>query len=248
MYMTFEKTAGLRAGKRLLMTLLCLLPTSLFAQKTVWIKVDSGTVLNLDPQQMQWVPMSEKQQIPVNSYLLTKPDARAVLVKGTELYPLPPDAYFYVNDIFKRNRIEVVAALTQIEAEQLPENITEPNHDNNKPVGLTYGELQGETAERSDIPHEKQRMNAANWFYLREQFDAALLTLKRVLTRFPALWLRENEADKLFFLYDKFQLYGFLLNDSSRLLTMKHPENLDKVVRSWYQKAEQSLSARPTRE
>ena len=178
-----------------------LLPLTAMAQTEVWIKVDSGAVLYLSPYDSEWIPVSEKQKIPSKTYLSTKAATRATLFRETAAYPLPADAYFYVEDAFEKSRVEIVAALTRIEAAQLPVNIQAPDDQRQKTLGLTYGEKKPANESTGEVPHEAARHRAIRWFVEHEQPHAALLSLKRMLTKFPSLYAKQQYVDQLLFFY-----------------------------------------------
>ena len=212
-----------------------------FSQSEVWIKVDSGTVLYLAPAGAEWIPVSKKQKIPVKTFLLSKPGAKAILFQETTVYELPPAAYFFVDDIFHKSRVDLVAALTRIEAEQLPVNTREPGRENRKTLGLIYGEAPEASSVAGAIPFEQERASAIRWFAANGQYGAALLSLKRAMTKFPALYLRQTYAEQLLSLYSHLELYGFLLEESNRLLALKSSEAFHRIVKDWNETAKRKL-------
>ncbi|HEX9653476.1 MAG TPA: hypothetical protein VGA99_07180 [bacterium] len=216
-------------------------PVLAFAQTNIWIKLDVGTALYLEPSQMQWIPVSEKQELPAKSYLMTRPGVRARLFRNTDEYTLPANAYFFIEDVFSKSRVEIVACLTQIEAEQLPVNNVEPGNSPQKTLGLTYGQTPNEEKVADGIPFEMERLNAINWFYENARLDAALLSLKRMMTKFPNLYLSEYHVERLLHLYNELQLYGFLLDESTRLLNVRKSEKFSQIVASWHQIARKNL-------
>lgn len=226
---------------KFLVLFLFILPAMAFARQEAWIKVESGAVLYLSPYDSEWIPVSEKQKIPIKTYLLTKTGARATIFKETTGYELPSAAYFFGEDLFYKNRVEIVAALTRIEAEQLPVNTSEPGQENSKTLGLTYGEVKEEAGKFKSIPHEQERYRAVKWFMKNGQNDAALLSLKRTMTKFPALYLKLHYVEQLFSLYHLLELNGFLLEESKRLLAIRQSEAFRKTVRNWHEVAKKEL-------
>ena len=217
------------------------LSSAAFSQSEVWIKVDSGTVLYLAPAGAEWIPVSKKQKIPAKTFLLSKPDAKAVLFQETTVYELPPAAYFFVDDLFHKSRVDLVAALTRIEAEQLPVNTREPARENRKTLGLIYGEAPEASPVAGAIPFERERESAIRWFAVHGRYGAALLSLKRAMTKFPALYLRQAYAEQLLSLYSHLELYGFLLEESNRLLVLKSSDAFHSVVKDWNETAKRKL-------
>jgi hypothetical protein len=227
--------------------LIMLFPLAGFAQTNVWIKVDAGAALYLETAKMQWIPVSEKQELPAKSYLMTKPGARAQVFRDTDEYSLPADSYFFIEDVFSKSRVEIVGALTQIEAEQLPVNTVEPGNSQQKVVGLTYGKNPSEEKTADEIPFGKARLNAINWFYENARQDAALLSLKRMMTKVPNLYLSEYYVERLLHLYHELQLFGFLLDESTRLLNVRKSEKFNQIVTNWNQIARQNLLQQKTK-
>lgn len=215
------------------------------AQPKVWLKVEKGEVLYLDPYQQRWQPISGKEEIPLRTFVLTKAAAKARLFKETEDYVLPESSYFFAEDVIPKSRVEVVAALTQIEAEQLPRTTREPRE--RKPIGLTYGEPAPDTvnSQADAIPYFAERRTAIRYFIDAKRYDAALLSQKRLLTKFPALYQDANEVERLFMLYDKLELYGFLNDETRRLMAIKRSTEFDKMLEQWHQLAKTKLLNRP---
>jgi hypothetical protein len=211
------------------------------AQTEVWIKVEEGSVLHLNPNRMEWIPVSSRQRLPAKSFVIMKPGAAASLFKETDVYQLPDDAYFYVEDLFQRDRVQIVAALTQIEAEQLPVNTTEPGEKRPKVIGLTYGVSETGQLQPEAIPLETERLKAVEWFYGQKRYDASLLTLKRMMTKFPSLYMREFYVERLLTLYDHLRLYGFLLDESNRLTGIRQSESFTRIVTDWHKRAKEKL-------
>ncbi len=227
---------------RQIFLIMILFSLAVFAQETVWVKVDSGSALYLNPEQMQWTPLSEKQQLVAKSYLMVKPESKLTIFEGTNQYEIGSDMYFYIEDIFERDRMAIVAALTRIEAEQLPLTPAAPQKPatDSRTIGLTYGKTF--TANSSvDIPYEQERLNAYNWFHSRGYHGQALLILKRMMTKFPKSYLEEKYSEQLFSLYDQLKLYGFLLDESTRLLVQTKAEPFRQRVSAWNELAKEQL-------
>lgn len=227
--------------KRLLWLTCLLAPSLAMGQTNGWIKVEAGTALYLDPYQATWGPVSDGQQVLLHSYLLTQAEARAFLFKETKAVELPPSAYFYLEDVIPKTRVEVVAALTRIEVSQLPVNTNEPGERVPRAIGLTYGHPVKEAQTMEAVPYEKQRYQAIQWFYERGRLDAALLALKRTMTKFPQLYAEEAYVEQLFHLYSQLALYGFLMDESKRLLKAGVSEQFDVMVHHWHGVAKDRL-------
>jgi len=229
---------------RLIIILVLIVPTVVHSQHKVWIKVEKGAVFYLSPLESDWVPVSEKEKIPVKTCLMTKDSIIASIFKETTVYRLPSNSYFFVDDIFDRERMEIVAALTRIEAEQLPQNMREPDEESVKTIGLIYGKPQIELKRGDEILYETERVNAIRWFVIQGNHSAALLSLKRMVTRYPQAYLNREYVDQLFTLYSWFGFYGFLLEESKLLLTIQNSEAYNKTMRNWYDFAQAKLLAK----
>ena len=131
--------------------------------------------------------------------------------------------------------------MTRIEAEQLPENTQEPGAPAARPLGLTYGRPTDATSAAQDIPYRQERLHAVAWFYDHDRFDAALLTLKRAMTKYPYLYAETALVERLLGLYDHLALYGFLLDESERLLDAEVSEPYTRLVHDWHERAKNRL-------
>jgi hypothetical protein len=220
--------------------ILMLTPSLASGQSEGWLKVIQGTALYLDPAQHEWVPVADRQQVVLHTYVLTQEATQARLFKETDAVDLPPGAYFYLDDALPKTRVGVVAALTRIEAAQLPATIQAPD-DASRPVGLTYGTAADTTTTSTAIPHREARAQAIRWFLDRERYEAALLSLKRMMTRFPSLYTQQAYVEQLLQLYDRLALHGFLLDESERLLTVRASEPFTRMVHDWHETAKTHL-------
>ena len=212
-----------------------------WAQSQVWLDVQAGTVFYLDPVQSDWVPVTGKQQIPEQTFLLVKPDTRLRLFKEAEVYELPSSAYFYVEDVPRKRRVEVVAALTRIEAAQLPASTAKPASQQARRIGVTYGKPPGETQPGGAIPYEAERAAAVAWFYEHDRLDAALLSLKRMMTRYPSLYLDLSYVKQLLYFYERLELYGFLWDETKRLMGGEVSPHYEQTIGHWHNLATQKL-------
>ena len=223
--------------------LLALTPVQGYGQPNVWINVEYGTALFLDPVGLDWVPITGKAQVVEQTFLMTRPEARAVLFKTTDAYPLPPGAYLYLSDVPHKNAVEVVGALTRIEADQLPAR--RPDDGAPRTVGLTYGKPNEVPAGPGDIPYEAERVKAIVWFSERGRPDAALLSLKRMMTRYPSSYLNIDYVELLLHLYDQLGLYGFMLDEAERLLEAESTSVYEQAVLRWHTLASKKLLHQP---
>lgn len=223
-----------------LMLVLVLTPSLASGQSEGWLKIIHGTALYLDPAQHEWVPVADRQQVVLHTYVLTQEATQARLFKETDAVDLPPGAYFYLDDALPKTRVGMVAALTRIEAAQLPANIQAPD-DSSQPVGLTYGAPADTTMTSAAIPHQQAREQAIRWFLDQERYDAALLCLKRMMIRFPSLYAQHAYVEELLQLYDRLSLHGFLLDESERLLKVRASEPFTRMVHDWHEVARERL-------
>lgn len=227
----------------LLLALVLVIATSAArAQTEVWLKVDHGHVLILSAGDPEWTPSGERQRVPVNSFLLTGEEAEATLFRATESFDVPSGSYVFVDDVFPKSRMELVDALTRIEAAQLPgRGPAEAEPD--RPLGLTYGSpSQSASTTSGEVPYEAERRRTVAHFYALDRFDAALLSLKRSMTKFPELYEDDATVELLLDLYGRFQLYGFMLDECDRLLNRPQAEPVAAVLQHWRDIAEEALA------
>lgn len=227
-----------------ILVLLMMPPLPVRAQPDVWLRVDSGNVFVLTPGHPEWAPAAPRMQVPAAAFLLTHEDARAMLFRATESYDVPQGSYFFVDDAFPRSRLELVDALTRIEASQLPGS-READDAPQRPFGLTYGAPVPPPPAAISVPYELERRRAVAHFYTSGRFDAALLSLKRSMIRFPELYADEQLVELLLNLYARFKLYGFVLDECERLMERPHVEPVAEVVQQWREIAERELAVAP---
>jgi hypothetical protein len=215
-----------------------------FAQNDVWVNVEKGVALFLNPKSMEWEPIVGKQQLPMKTYVLTKDGTVFRIFKETEVLQAPASGYFFLTDIFLRDRMQVVEELTSIEAQQLPSSIKSDTTNEKRVVGLTYGIPANRTSSEPPIPYFMERTNAIKWFYEQKRYDAALLSLKRTITQFPILCLNQQLTDLLCRLYDKMELYGFLYEETNRLMVVQKEGDFGPIIKQWNDLAKQKLTKR----
>ena len=226
---------------RIFFLFVLLVPVVAISQHTVWIRVEKGVVLYLSPLESEWIPISGREKIPTKTYVMTRDSTKSSVFKETYVYQLPPEAYLFVEDIFDRDRVEIVGALTRIEAEQLPADTDRQNEEHEKTIGLTYGKLQTGSVEEGDIPYEIERINAIRWFVTNRKYSTALLSLKRMVTRYPKAYLNQDYTDQLFTLYEWFGLYGFMMEESKILLNIKKSDTYNQTIHKWHDFAQKKL-------
>lgn len=209
------------------------------AQTEAWLKVEEGDVLVLAPGDATWMPSEARQRVPLQAFLLTKAGADAHLFVATEVYELPSDAYFFVDDVIPKERMEIVDALSRIEAAQLPRPKQEQPA---RVLGLTYGSPASIEAADLDVPYAAERLRAIDFYYQQQRYDAALLMLKRAMQKFPELYADEGHVDLLLALYAHFQLYGFLLDECDRLRAVPQDEPVSELVHRWSDVARKGIS------
>lgn len=215
---------------------------NLFAQEKLWIKLEKGLALVLNPTTSEWIPLSAKDQIPAKTVLLTKPDSKLLVFRETTVSETPANGYFFAEDLFPKTRNELVSALVRIETSQLPAG-TQPGTD--KPVvGLTYGKEKEPGSQNPEIPFLSERLNAVSWFTKQKKYDSALLSIKRILIKYPDLYKNPDLVNGLLELYEKLELYGYLYDESSRLMTKKTAASFDQMVLKWNDLAKKKLTGR----
>ncbi|MBX7150050.1 hypothetical protein K1X84_00320 [bacterium] len=210
-------------------------------QQSLWVKLERGESLFLDPSAMQWIPISAKQALPSKTFVLTKEQTKLKLYKETDVYDTPDRGYFFLEDVVPKNRSDLVGVLTQIEGEQLPS--MKVDSVSKQAVGLTYG-FPGSEKTSVAIPYLDERLNAIRWFYNQKRYDAALLSLKRFLSRFPNQYYSSSRLEMLFDLYEKTELYGFLFDETNRLMALQKNEEFGPVIVRWNETAKKYLLKR----
>lgn len=194
-------------------------------QAQVPVSVTAGAARYLTPA--GWVPVVPGSAVPLDAYVHTDPGTTAALTPASGAVPLPPDAYFYLDDALPRTRVDLVSALTRIEVSQLPR--TDTVRAAPRPLGLIYGKPPAAGAA-PPAPYEAARRHAVVWFYEQGRYDAALLALKRFLVRFPHYYADETVVARLLELYERLALYGHLWDETSRLMVVPVSESYDRMV------------------
>jgi hypothetical protein len=213
-------------------------------QSDIWVNNEKGSALFLNPKTMAWEPIVGKQQLPAKTYVLTKDQAVLKIFKETDVLSTPAGGYFFIADIFSRDRMQVVEELTAIEAQQLPPSSRPDTMDGKKVVGLTYGAMSTHASSRPSIPYLEERINAVESFQAQKRYDAALLSLKRTMSLFPALYLESRYADLLCRLYDSLELYGFLYEETNRLMVVQRQGEFGTMIAQWNELAKKKLTKR----
>jgi hypothetical protein len=216
------------------------------AQLRVWVHVRGGNALFYNPETMNWEPIIEKQQIPAKTFVFTQDIVQFKAFKETNVVDAPSNGYFFLDDIFPRNKMQLVEELTLIEAQQLRSTIKGDSSQQKNVIGLTYGlpsNLKIPDPSQS-IPNFKERENAIYWFYDQQRYDAAVLSLKRLIIQFPSLYYNLKFTELLLKLYDKLELYGFLYSETSWLMTIQKDGELGTSIKHWNDFAKQKLTNR----
>lgn len=212
------------------------------AQEKLWVKLEKGSALVLNPTTSEWIPLSSKDQIPAKTFLLTKANSKLSVFRETAVYETPSEGYFFAEDVFTKTRNELVSALVRIETSQLPAG-AHPSPE--KPVlGLTYGKEKLKEGTQQEIPFLKERQNAILWFSKQKKFDSALLSIKRLMVKYPELYKNQDQVNLLLSLYEKLELYGYLYDETSRLMTQKTADSFDQMVIKWNEVAKKQLTGR----
>lgn len=232
--------------KRILWLLLHLLTAVSLsvAQSDIWVNIEKGSALFLNPKLMTWEPIIGKQQLPAKTYVLTKDQAVLKVFKETDVLSSPARGYFFLSDIFLRDKMQVVEELTSIEAQQLPPSSRPDTMDEKKVVGLTYGMMAGRAASKFSIPYLEERINAVESFQSQKRYDAALLSLKRTMALFPVMYLDSRFANLLCRLYDSLELYGFLYEETNRLMVVQKEGEFGTMIVQWNELAKNKLTKR----
>lgn len=214
------------------------------AQEQVWLKLEKGDAVVLLPATLQWQPLSAKTEAPKRTYLLTKSRSSVKLFHATDVYIIPENCYVFVDDVITKNKSAVVAELTRIEAEQLPNSNGEKDSTRTQDVGLTYGKRTPASTDAVSVPYKNERLNMVAAFLQMNRGDGAVLTLKRMMTKYPSLYLEQSLVEQLFSLYEQQGLDGFLFDESTRLLSLYRNNDFSVKIVQWNKRAKQRLSDR----
>lgn len=211
-----------------------------YSQSKIWIKIEKGSALYLNPTNSEWVPVSSKEEISRKTFVLIKPESEVKFYLETEQYKVPSSGYFFAEDILEKSESDMVEALTKIELEQLPPTDTKTDNDK-KVVGLTYGKSENKNDSKSNIPFYTERFSAIKWFMENKKFNSALLSLKRTMTKYPVLYKTGSNFEILCSLYDKTGLYGFLYNETNHLIQKDKSNELQTEIIKWNEIAKNKL-------
>ncbi|MFZ4619571.1 MAG: hypothetical protein ACOYNS_03360 [Bacteroidota bacterium] len=229
----------LRSAILLLVILAFCVPQS---SEQVWVKLEKGDALVLLPTSGQWQPISVKTEIPKRTFLLTKGKSFVKVFHATDMVEVPENCYVFVDDVTVKSKIEVVAELTRIEAEQLPNSDRSKDTLKIPDVGLTYGKRAAAPSDKFSIPYKTERLNMAAAFLRNDRQDGAVLTLKRMMTKYPSLYLDQTIVDQLFTLYERLGLDGFLFDESAKLIALYRNNDFSEKLSRWNTLAKQRLS------
>ena len=211
------------------------------AQENVWLKLEKGDAVVLLPKTAQWQPLVSKSEIPSRTFLLTKENSSVKIFVATEIYEVDESNYIFIEDVIEKSRPQLVAELTRIEAEQLPNSEHSVDSLRTNEVGLTYGNQPQIQSSITPIPFRTERFNAVNSFLKHNRYDAAVLTLKRMLVKYPSLYLDQAVVEQLFSLYDRLGLVGFLFDESAKLIPIIKNEVFSNVLMNWNKKAKNTM-------
>jgi hypothetical protein len=216
------------------------------SQMKVWVYTHGGNTRFYNPQTMGWEPIIEKQQVPVKTYVLTSEGVQFKVFKGADVAEGPSNGYFFLDDVFPRKKIQIVEELTIIESQQLRSTSKGDSLNQKNIYGLTYGlpSTKKISDPSSTIPHFKEWENAVNWFYEQKRYDAAVLSLKRLVVQFPSLYYNIKFTDLLMKLYEKLELYGFIYSETNWLIAIQKEGDSGVTLKKWNELAKQKLTNR----
>jgi hypothetical protein len=218
-----------------------LISSTLLAQSKVWTKLDKGQAVYIDPYKQEWLPLAAKEEVPIKTFMLLKPESQVTFFKETDSYLMQGAGYVYIEDVYPKVKTELVAALTRIEAAELPPNPSE-KEKKVRPLGVSYGEPRVDTTGSGEVPYFTERQQTIEQFLKQNRPDAALLTLKRMMTKYPSLYQNKNYVDLLMQLYDKLELYGLMGDETRRLLAVKQSSEISSITLRWNEIAKQKLT------
>lgn len=226
---------------KFLVVFLALLAPLAKSQEKIWAKLEKGNALYLEPHDQKWIPLSDKEQIPTRTFILIKEKSSVSFFKETEAYPLPEKTCCYIEDVLPKSRMEVVSALARIEVAELPSQPIK-TEQNSRPIGVAYGEANLTQNADVTIPNFLERQAAVKFFIEQERYDAALLSQKRLMTKFPTTYQTPSQVEILFSLYDKLELYGFLSDETRRLSVIAKSNELNNIILKWSEAAKKKLA------
>lgn len=212
------------------------------SQQNVWLKLERGEAVVLDPLKGGWQPIVERYEISRRTFVLSKEKSIVNVFVATEMYPIQANSYVFIDDAIAKSRSQLVAELTRIEVEQLPNSEQRPDSLETISVGLTYGKIKPQHDGAGSVPFKSERLIAVNSFITSGRNDAAVLTLKRMLARYPSLYFERPIVEQLFSLYEKLELDGFLFDESSRLLGLIQNDDYSRIVKEWNSNAKRRLT------
>jgi hypothetical protein len=215
--------------------------TIVSAQQSVWLKLEKGEALVLNPVTGGWQPAMERTESPRRTFILSKENSAVKVFVATDIYTIGGNCYVFIDDVISKSRSQLVAELTRIEVEQLPNSDQRSDSLHSIGVGLTYGKQTQAAAAGGEIPFKTQRINAVNAFIDAGRNDAAVLTLKRMLARYPSLYFERPVVEQLFGLYERLELNGFLFDESTRLMALVNNEDYSRVLKEWNTTAKNRL-------
>lgn len=212
---------------------------SILTKDSLWVTVSKGAAVYLNPYTNSWEPIAQKQQIREHTFLLTKNNSEVVIYNQEQTVKISSNMYVYLNDLFVENKNQLMSKLNKIQMDQLPK--TEIDKTGKKrSIGLTFGALTKPKIE-IDIPYLKERINTVNYLDNENNSKAALLTLKRLMTKYPEMYFDYNYTKKLFDYYSEYNLKGMLYDESLALKQMDVDEKLKQFVISSHDKIKAEL-------
>ncbi|MCB0278882.1 MAG: hypothetical protein KDD94_05235 [Calditrichaeota bacterium] len=221
-----------------MMVLLSILFFTFNPQEKIWIKVNSGSALYLNPYTAKWVPINGREEIPVNTYIIIKDNSDIELFRETEVISITEATYFFLADAFVNSKYDIMLRLARIEAEQFP--LPEKNNQKRQ-AGLIYGANAKTEIKTNDIPNIAERKNAVEFFIKTNHYASALLSQKRMMSKFPSLYSDPEQVNRLFILYDYHQLNENIYEESKRLLNSDNSDDLAKLIKKYHTDARLKL-------
>lgn len=223
----------------MLIKIFALLLTMSLMKDSYWVTVSKGAALHLNPFTNNWEPISQKEQIRKHTFVLTKENSEIVVYENENTVTVSSNMYVYLNDLFIKNDTDLLSKITKIQMDQLPSS---KNGTKNKKreIGLTFGEIKA-SKEAADILHLQERINAINHFDKSQLKRSSLLTLKRLMTKYPSLYLDYEYTKKLFDYYEEFNLKGVLFDESLALKQLNTDDKLKIFINDSHDKVKNEL-------
>lgn len=181
---------------------------------SVWVNVFEGDVLYLNPENLEWTPIHTKEQISLDTYILSKPNSKYKLFLETDVYEMSGELNFYIKDLLQKSKEDILLELTRIEAKQL-KSVPVKKENRKKAFGKVYGN--DKRSDKKNVLNIEKYDYTIQYFFENNWHGAALLSQKRLFVRFPSLYTNAKHINRLLELYKFYDFKGFIYDETSRI-------------------------------